>query len=147
MDARSRVDAELSAHRQLITNAFTQEELAGLRKKVQEQQHELGKLREQLKEQQHSWEQQHKIEVINYILCTNLLEYIICCIKMEVLTASIHSLTEEKGKLMQENKQLSESLADEIKSRSVYSVLLVRHVVSRRRQRNNLLGRIKKLLS
>ena len=38
-----------------------------------------------------------------------------CCIKMEVLTASIHSLTEEKGKLMQENKQLSESLTDETK--------------------------------
>ena len=32
-----------------------------------------------------------------------------------ILTASIHSLTEEKGKLMQENKQLSESLADETK--------------------------------
>ena len=34
---------------------------------------------------------------------------------MEVLTASIHSLTEEKGRLIQENKQLSESLADESK--------------------------------
>ena len=44
MDARSRVDAELREHRHAITNAFTQEELAGLRKKVQEQQHELGKL-------------------------------------------------------------------------------------------------------
>ena len=62
---------------------------------------------------------------------------------MEVLTASIHSLTEEKGKLIQENKQLSESLSVETKSRSVYSVLLVRHVVSRRQQRNNLLGRTK----
>ena len=44
MDARSRVDAELSEYRHAITNAFTQEELAGLRKKVQEQQHELRKL-------------------------------------------------------------------------------------------------------
>ena len=60
MDACSRVDAELREHQHAITNAFTQEELAGLRKKVQEQQHELGKLRDQLKEQQHSWEQQHK---------------------------------------------------------------------------------------
>ena len=42
---------------------------------MQEQQHELGRLREQLKEQQHSWEQRHKREVIDYILCTNLLEY------------------------------------------------------------------------
>ena len=40
MDACSRVDAELREHRHAITNAFTQEELAGLRKKVQEQQHE-----------------------------------------------------------------------------------------------------------
>ena len=63
MDARSRVDAELREHRHAITNAFTQEELAGLRKKVQEQQHELGKLREQLKEQQHGWEKRHKREV------------------------------------------------------------------------------------
>ena len=39
----------------------------------------------------------------------------LCFIKMEVLATSIHSLTEEKGKLMQENKQLSESLADETK--------------------------------
>ena len=30
MDARSRVDAELREHRHAITNAFTQEELAGL---------------------------------------------------------------------------------------------------------------------
>ena len=65
MDARSRVDAELREHRHAITNAFTQEELAGLRKKVQEQQHELGKLREQLKEQQHGWEKRHKREVCN----------------------------------------------------------------------------------
>ena len=48
-------------------------------------------------------------------LGTNLLEYFMCCIKMKVLTALIYSLTEEKGKLMQENKQLSESLADETK--------------------------------
>ena len=75
MDARSRVDAELREHRHAITNAFTQEELAGLRKKVQEQQHELGKLREQLKEQQHSWEQRHKREVIDCKIYTNLLEY------------------------------------------------------------------------
>ena len=53
MDAGCRVDAELREHQHVITNAFTQEELAGLRKKMQEQQHELGKLREQLKEQQH----------------------------------------------------------------------------------------------
>ena len=38
-----------------------------------------------------------------------------CCIKIEVLMALIHSLTEEKGKLMQENKQVSESLANETK--------------------------------
>ena len=57
MDAGCRVNAELREHQHVITNAFTQEELAGLRKKMQEQQHELGKLREQLKEQQHSWEQ------------------------------------------------------------------------------------------
>ena len=36
MDACSRVDAELREHRHAITNAFTQEELAGRRKKVQE---------------------------------------------------------------------------------------------------------------
>ena len=42
---------------------------------------------------------------------------------MEVLTASIHSLTEEKGKLIQENKQLSESLADETKIKiSLFSI-------------------------
>jgi len=34
---------------------------------------------------------------------------------MEVLTASIQSLTEERRKLIQENKRLSESLADETK--------------------------------
>ena len=57
MDARSIVDAELSEHRHAITNAFLQDKLADLRKKVQEQQYELGKLREHLTEQQHSWEQ------------------------------------------------------------------------------------------
>ena len=64
MDAHSRVDAELREHRHAITNAFTQEELVGLKKKVPEQQHELGKLREQLKEHQHNWEQRHKREVL-----------------------------------------------------------------------------------
>ena len=44
MDVRSGVDSELREHQRTITNAFTQEELADLRKKVQEQQHELGKL-------------------------------------------------------------------------------------------------------
>ena len=77
MEARSRVDAELREHRHAITNAFTQEELAGLRKKVQEQQHELGKLREQLKEQQQNWEQRHKREVISFIHGTNILEYLL----------------------------------------------------------------------
>ena len=57
MDARSRVDTELREHRHTITNAFLQDKLADLRKKVQEQQYELGKLREHLTEQQHSWEQ------------------------------------------------------------------------------------------
>ena len=41
MDVRSRVDAELRENQHAITNAFTQEELADLRKKVQEQQREL----------------------------------------------------------------------------------------------------------
>ena len=79
MDARSRVDAELREHRHAITNAFTQEELASLRKKVQEHQHELGKLREQLKEQQHGWEKRHKRKVCNrlYIPSTNILEYVV----------------------------------------------------------------------
>jgi len=63
VEARSRVDAELREHRHAITNAFTQEELAGLRKKVQEQHHEIEKLREQLKEQQRSWEHRHHREV------------------------------------------------------------------------------------
>ena len=57
MDARSIVDAELREHRHAITNAFLQDKLADLRKKVQEQQYKLGKLREHLTEQQHSWEQ------------------------------------------------------------------------------------------
>ena len=47
------------------------------------------------------------------------------------MTASIYSLTEEKGRLIQENKQLSESLADETK---IKISLVVRHVVSRRQQ-------------
>ena len=43
---------------------------------------------------------------------------------MEVLTTSIHSLTEEKGKVIQENKRLSESLADETKIKiSLFSFL------------------------
>ena len=63
VEARSRVDAELREHRHAITNAFTQEELAGLRKKVQEQHHEMEKMREQLKEQQRSWEHRHQREV------------------------------------------------------------------------------------
>ena len=49
MDARSRVDPELREHRHAITNAFLQDKLADLRKKVQEQQYELGKLREHLR--------------------------------------------------------------------------------------------------
>ena len=77
MEAQSRVDAELREHRHAITNAFTQEELANLRKKVQEQDHELTKLREQLKGQQQSWEQRHKREVRDNILSTNLLEYLV----------------------------------------------------------------------
>jgi len=63
VDARSRVDAELREHRHAITNAFTQEELAGLRKKVQEQHHEMEKMREQLKEQKQTWEHRHLREV------------------------------------------------------------------------------------
>lgn len=76
MEARSRVDTELREHRHAITNAFTQEELANLRKKVQEQNHELAKLRDQLKGQQQSWEQRHKREVRDY-MSTNLLEYVV----------------------------------------------------------------------
>ena len=78
VEARNRVDAELREHRHAITNAFTQEELAGLRKKVQDQQHELTKLREHLKEQQQSWEHRHKREV--YCSHVNLLEYYCCAI-------------------------------------------------------------------
>jgi len=45
-------------------------------------------------------------------------------VQMEVLTASIQSLTGEKSKLIQENKQLSESLADETKIKiSLFSYL------------------------
>jgi len=68
VEARNRVDAELREHRHAITNAFTQEELAGLRKKVQEQHHEIEKMREQLKEQQRSWEHRHQREVSNGFL-------------------------------------------------------------------------------
>ena len=47
---------------------------------------------------------------------------------MEVLLTSIHSLTEEKGKLIQENKQLSESLADETKVKiSLFSFVSEAH--------------------
>ena len=50
------------------------------------------------------------------------------CIKMDVLTASIQSLTEEKRKLIQENKDLSESLADESKIKiSPFSFVIETH--------------------
>ena len=52
----------------------------------------------------------------------------LCCIKKEVLTTSIQSQTEEKGKVIQENKQLSESLADETKIKiSLFSFVRETH--------------------